>query len=108
MIRERVIPVLWLWLACVLIGVALAASIHAEPTVDPAVDFVARFGADVCLALDVSPTVAGVQRVLEAVYSTGLSAFDSGRVVGEAVTGICPGHRALLREFVAVFSGRVA
>jgi hypothetical protein len=97
--RRTVIPVLWLWAACAIIGAALAASAKA----DPADDFARAHAADVCITLDDYPSVAGLIGVMQGVADSGLSDHDAALAVTESITYVCPIHRHLLREFAAYY-----
>ncbi|SRX93594.1 hypothetical protein MSP7336_01833 [Mycobacterium shimoidei] len=105
MIHRTVIPVLWLWLACVIIGAALAGSAKA----DPAEDFATAYAADVCIVLDDHPTIPGLTGVLQAVQETGgLTARQAGQAVALSVINVCPRHIPLLRRYVAMYAPRAS
>lgn len=94
-IRSTIVPILWLWLACTIIGAALAGSVKA----DPGDDFAADHAADICIAIDERPDMDGLIRVLNAVTRTGLSPRDAGTAVADSVIYVCPHHLGLLRAF---------
>lgn len=103
MIRRTVIPVLWLWLACAIIGAALAGSAHA----DRADDFAIAHAADVCTVLDHHPTIPGLLGVLNAAeQSGGLTPPQAGRAVALSVINVCPTHIGLLQQFVALYGSQ--
>lgn len=97
MIRNIILPLLALWLACAIIGLAVGTAIgHA----DPGDDYASRHAAQVCSALDRKPTVPGVVEVLHTIQSHGLSGHDSGVALADSVIWICPDHVPLLERFV--------
>ncbi|MDD7813653.1 hypothetical protein PP713_13875 [Mycobacterium sp. CSUR Q5927] len=98
--REKAVPVLWLIATAILIGGALGVNIaHAEP-LSPGEKFAHDYAADVCLALDSHPTVAGVVGLLEGLHAYGLSDYEAGVGLATSVIGLCPVHKPLLRQFV--------
>ena len=86
----------------VALGVILfAASAKADTDAD-AVAYAAEFGGTVCSVLDDGHnTIAGLTGIMLAIQKHGgLTAFQSGEVVGLSVAEICPRYTPLLRQFV--------
>ena len=87
-------------MAC--LGVILfAASAKADPDSD-AVAYASEYGGTVCSVLDDGHnTIAGLTGIMLAIQKHGgLTAFQSGEVVGLSVAEICPRYTPLLRQFV--------
>nr|WP_207949637.1 hypothetical protein [Mycobacterium eburneum] len=96
-------PWRWWWTMPLLIFVGILGPGLAAAHADPATDFATRHAADVCSTLDAFPTVPGLIGVMQGVADTGLSDRDAGAAVAESVIRVCPAHRHLLDEFVAMY-----
>lgn len=97
MIRATIIPVLWLWLACVIIGAAAGTTAHA----DPAEFYAVGNAATICAVLDAQPTFAGVDELLADIgKTTKLSEAEIGGAVALSVINVCPHHVGLLKRYV--------
>lgn len=102
MIREKIIPVAWLILACAIIGAAAGAKAHA----DPGDYYASTHAADVCLALDADPSITGLVTVMtDIAATTRLTDFQVGEAVALSVRYVCPHHVGLLRQFAAQYKG---
>lgn len=101
-VRETLIPILWILFASVMIGTALGVAVaHATPATAGEV-FARERGADICAALDKHPNVPGVIAILDSLERYGLSEYDAGIALAESVVTVCPPHTLLLKQFVAV------
>ncbi len=103
MIREKLVPVLWLMTAAIIIGASIgfAARAGADPTDQYAAD---NAGA-ICDALAERPYLSTVTAVLEViVMDTGWSYFDAGVVLGGAVHEHCPWNLGVVRRFIATYA----
>lgn len=104
-----IIPLLWLLACCIIIGLALGATVGragATPdTTSSAGEAYAEHNAiSVCLTLDTRPTILGLIGVLQAVETVGhLSPDQAGQAVALSVTWVCPIHQPLLRAFVNAY-----
>lgn len=59
----------------------------------------------ICHDLAMNPTVAGVWAVLDIIdRATTFDAYESGQIVGTAVTAYCPEMWPLLNRFVAIYA----
>jgi hypothetical protein len=105
-LRDTIIPLAWLFVACVIIGTALAGGVKAAPA-DPAADYAIAHAAAVCSYLDAHPTIRGVNDVLNIVADSGLSDFNAGGAVALSVLNVCPIHRPLLDAYVGAYSAKV-
>lgn len=104
--RESIFPYLLLLACCILIGLALGASIAragADPA-DPGQAYAEVNAVAVCLTIDTQPTVLGLIGVLQAVETVGhLTPGQAGEAVAWSVMWVCPIHQPLLREFVNAY-----
>ena len=50
----------------------------------------------VCMVLDDYPSTSGVIGVVDALVDEGYTAYQAGRIVGEAVRDVCPEHMDLV------------
>ena len=105
MIREKIVPVLWLLVAAVIIGVAAGAQAHADTT---AGDRYAELHAvDICLALDANPTAQGVAQEALHLMSLGLTPTDAGDALADSVLDVCRIHIPTLEAFTNAYPSTV-
>lgn len=98
--REKVAPVLWLLLACVIAGGAAGIkSAHADP-LSPGEAYAATHSPDICMMLDAHPTVAGVRAAVNTLHNEGLTEYDAGIAIAASVLGVCVIHVDLLYDYV--------
>ena len=94
MMREKVIPVLWLMLASIIIGasVGFAARADATPTDEAALAVCGQYDA-------VGPTRGATVRMASQMFSAGLSTDQAAELFMVAVTAYCPEY---LQPVVAI------
>jgi hypothetical protein len=98
--REKGVPLMWLLVALLIVVYALNGLIaHADPEMSMGQLYAENRAADVCEALDATPTLIGLVIVLTAINKAGLEPDESAIAVKESVTYVCPHHIPLLREF---------
>lgn len=90
-----------LWLACVIIGCALGAAVARSEPDSPGVAYAQTNWPRICRTLDETGGIDGMRTVLYLVQAeTGMSDFEAGQAVGEAVATRCPRHLPSMRAFV--------
>lgn len=92
MVKNTIIPVAWLMLACAIIGVALAAAVHA----DPVADYTTTHARAVCLVLDTHPNDAGIEGIAQGIHDDGYSYRQAAAIIVDAVLARCPRHWPLI------------
>ncbi|MGV0682543.1 hypothetical protein ABQE69_09185 [Mycolicibacillus trivialis] len=83
-------PLIWLWLASVMLGAALFYSVPASAS-----------PSDICAMLDRTPTTEGlIDTVAAEVVADDLAPSKATEVVVDSITSTCPRHIPLLQRFV--------
>ena len=87
-------------------GVAIGNVVWpAEAKADPVSNYVEQNAGVICDTLYTRPLLSTVDAVVAAVMTdTGWDAFNSGRVVGQAVYQFCPENAAVVDRYIAVYS----
>lgn len=83
--------------ACVVAGATVGM---AAARADTAGDYAAANAETVCTALDLDPTVSGVEVAVINIMRDGLTPEDSGAALAMAVIGWCPDHEPEVQAFV--------
>ncbi len=99
LLREKVIPVLWLVLALFIPAFGVAAVARGDDLSPRVVAYVNAFHDSVCTTLDDVPTVAGVEGVVLAVMGAGFTGGEAGQIVAASVLVYCPEHSVELQAF---------
>jgi hypothetical protein len=111
-IREKLVPVVWLFTAAVIIGgsVGFAARANADGFIDEAeASYINRWGPTaICPVIDQFPSTAGVLGVAEGIVEDGFSADGAVDIINTAVWEYCPRHWALLERIGAEARGELA
>lgn len=89
--------------ASALVGVAIGCASPASADDDSVRDYINLNSQRICQVLNEFPNEAGVLGLGETITEEGFTAFDAGRIIGDAVLTDCPQHSGLVLRFAAKY-----